>query len=75
MMSNMQLYILLAPSLLSLFGVFFGAFTTNKRLDDVMTRLSRIEDAQKGMQADMTRFYGEQRKHDAESANLKERYK
>ena len=69
-MSNVQLYILLAPSLLSLSGVLFGAFAANKRSDDIMTRLNRIEDTQNGIQGDLTRFYGEQRKHGAEIGNL-----
>lgn len=75
MMSNAQLYILLAPSLLSLFGVFFSAFTANQRLDDIVGRLNRIEHTQKGLQGGLTRFYGEQRRHDGEIATLKERLK
>ncbi len=76
----------LVTALASLGVVALGLVSNNKRLDDMR---ADIRDFKADMKADMhdlrgliaklgedyTRFYGEQRKHDAEIANIKERLK
>ncbi len=89
-MTNAQLYILLAPALVSLFGVFFAAWRTDKRLDDLRADTNRKFDELRAdmnrqfdktnqllglIQQDLTRFHGVQSAHETEIANLKERIK
>lgn len=40
-MTNAQLYTLLTPALVSLFGVFFAAWRTDKHLDDLRADMNR----------------------------------
>ena len=78
-MTNAQLYTLLAPALVSLFGVFFAAWRTDKRLDDLRTDMNRQFDkvnyALELIQQDLTRFHGVQSAHEEAIATLKERVK
>ncbi len=55
-MTNAQLYILLTPALVSLFGVFFAAWRTDKRLDDLRADSNRKFDE---LRADNNRKFDE----------------
>ena len=83
-MTNAQLYTLLTPALLSLFGVFFAAWRTDKRLDDLRADMNRqfadmnrqfdrINTTLQLIQGDLTRFHGIQSAHDEAIPNLKQR--
>ncbi len=83
-MTNAQLYTLLTPALLSLFGVFFAAWRTDKRLDDLRADMNRqfadmnrqfdrINTMLQLIQGDLTRFHGIQSAHDEAITNLKQR--
>ena len=89
-MTNAQLYTLLAPALVSLFGVFFAAWRTDKRLDDLRGDMNRqFSDVSRDVnrqfdkvnatllliQQDLTRFHGVQSAHEEAIATLKERMK
>ena len=88
-MSNWQFYSLMTASvsalvtaIASIVVVALGLVSNNKRLDDMRTdirdlrvNISDIRSSLAKLGEDYTRFYGEQRKHDAEIANIKERLK
>ncbi len=88
-MNNAQFYALLissssalVSSLSALAAVALGLISNNKRLDDMRSDLKDMREDVKEVRSligklgeGYTRFYGEQRKHDAEIANLKERLK
>ena len=85
-MTNAQLYTLLAPGILAVFGVFFGAWTTNKRLDDFRANMKDLRaDMKEGfartnlimdaMRQDIADIKAAQRGHDVDIANLKERFR
>ena len=74
-MNNAQFYSLLVSSLSALVVVALGLVSNNKRLDDMRADLKEMRALIGKLGEDYTRFYGEQRKHDAEIANLKERLK
>ena len=88
-MNNAQFYTLLISSLSALVSslsalamVALGVISNNKRLDDMRADLKEMREDNKELRKlisklgeDYTRFYGEQRRHDAEIANLKERVK
>ena len=79
MLTNVQLYTLLAPALASLFGVFFAAWRTDKRLDDLRIDMNRQFDKVNAVlqiiQQDLTRFHGVQSAHEEAITTLKERVK
>ncbi len=81
-MNNAQFYALLVSSLSALVVVCLGLVSNNKRLDDMRSDLKDMREDGKELRRlisklgeDYTRFYGEQHRHDAEIANLKERVK
>ena len=85
-MTNAQLYTLLVPALLAVFGVFFGSWTTNKRLDDfradmkegfarVDRRFEQIELTLHAVRQDIADTKGTLRAHDEAIGTLKERVK
>ena len=90
MMTNAQLYMLLAPALASLFGVFFAAWRTDKRLDDLRSDMNRqfgdvtrdvnrqfdkVNATLQIIQQDLTRFHGVQSSHEEAITTIKERMK
>ena len=42
-MSNNQLYILISPLLVAVFGIFFNAWRTDKRIDDLKAELNSFK--------------------------------
>ncbi len=81
-MNNVQFYTLLIASVSALVSslsalavVTLGLVSNNKRIDDMRADLKDMRALIAKLGEDYTRFYGEQRKHDGEIANLKERLK
>lgn len=52
-MANVQLYVLMAPAILAVFGVFFGSWTTNKRLDDFRADMKDMRAEMKDIRTEM----------------------
>ena len=78
-MTNAQLYILLTPALVSLFGVFFSAWRTDKRIDDLRQdmkeELKAIRTTIELIQRDLRDFYATQKAHDEAIDTLKKQVK
>ncbi len=85
-MTNVQLYILMAPAILAVFGVFFGAWTTNKRLDDfradmkegfarIDRRFEQVELTLQAVRQDIADTKATLRVHEEAIGTLKERVK
>ena len=85
-MTNAQLYTLLAPALLAVFGVFFNAWRTDKRIDDLRADMNRQFDKMdrrfeqvaltlQAIRQDLADGRARLAGHDADIANLKDRIK
>ncbi len=89
-MTNAQLYILLAPALVSLFGVFFMSWRSERHIDakidsldkrvtelkgDLNRQFDKVNHTLELIQQGLVRFHGVQSAHEAEISNIKERLK